>query len=155
MVRIHPDPPVSYRGCSSVGRAPALQAGGHRFDSVHLHHFERTKPQDEERSSSLIRVSERSQVSYAAYFWSFDLRGCSLFNNSEEASASISQDRCMGCDCIDWIPSKSGGIRHKRENSCSQDFGFARGSKVIGSSEQVHMVYALAITGDEGRSSLR
>src|SRR5271163_566729 len=24
-------------GCSSVGRAPALQAGGHRFDPVHLH----------------------------------------------------------------------------------------------------------------------
>ena len=31
----------------------------------------------------------------------------------------------------------------------------ARGLKVIGSSEQVHMVDALAITGDEGRSSLR
>ena len=123
------------RGCSSVGRAPALQAGGHRFDSVHLHHFERTKPQNEEGSFRLIRVPERSQVSRAAYFWSFDLRGCSLFNNSEEASASISQGRCTGCDCIDWIPSKSGGIRHKRENSCSRDFGFARGSKVIGSSE--------------------
>ena len=26
-----------YRGCSSVGRAPALQAGGRRFDSDHLH----------------------------------------------------------------------------------------------------------------------
>ena len=26
-------------GCSSAGRAPALQAGGHRFDPVHLHHF--------------------------------------------------------------------------------------------------------------------
>ena len=25
-------------GCSSVGRAPALQAGGHRFEPVHLHH---------------------------------------------------------------------------------------------------------------------
>ena len=25
-------------GCSSAGRAPALQAGGHRFDPVHLHH---------------------------------------------------------------------------------------------------------------------
>jgi hypothetical protein len=46
MVRIHPDPPsvqeagveaCSARGCSSVGRAPALQAGGHRFDPVHLH----------------------------------------------------------------------------------------------------------------------
>ena len=29
------------------------------------------------------------------------------------------------------------------------------GSKVIGSSEQVHVVDALAITGDEGRGSLR
>ena len=26
-------------GRSSVGRAPALQAGGHRFDPVHLHHY--------------------------------------------------------------------------------------------------------------------
>ena len=42
----HPLPPARHerreaalgRGCSSVGRAPALQAGGHRFDSVHLHH---------------------------------------------------------------------------------------------------------------------
>ena len=31
-------PPCRPGGCSSVGRAPALQAGGHRFDSVHLHH---------------------------------------------------------------------------------------------------------------------
>ena len=28
-------------GCSSAGRAPALQAGGHGFDSHHLHHFSR------------------------------------------------------------------------------------------------------------------
>lgn len=26
-------------GCSSVGRAPALQAGGHRFEPVLLHHL--------------------------------------------------------------------------------------------------------------------
>jgi hypothetical protein len=26
------------RGCSSAGRAPALQAGGRRFESDHLHH---------------------------------------------------------------------------------------------------------------------
>ena len=25
------------RGCSSVGRAPALQAGGQEFESLHLH----------------------------------------------------------------------------------------------------------------------
>ena len=28
---------ASIRGCSSVGRAPALQAGGHGFESHHLH----------------------------------------------------------------------------------------------------------------------
>ena len=27
-------------GCSSAGRAPALQAGGQEFDSPHLHHKE-------------------------------------------------------------------------------------------------------------------
>ena len=27
----------SERGCSSIGRAPALQAGGRRFDPVQLH----------------------------------------------------------------------------------------------------------------------
>ena len=52
---------------------------------------------------------------------------------------------------------------HKRESylfpcdGCS-DFGCgrpARGSKVIGSSEQVHVVDALAMIGDEGRDSLR
>ena len=26
-----------FGGCSSAGRAPALHAGGHRFDPVHLH----------------------------------------------------------------------------------------------------------------------
>ena len=45
MVRIHPDPPAGAheertsigRGHSSAGRAPALQAGGHRFDPGWLH----------------------------------------------------------------------------------------------------------------------
>src|SRR5437868_15514544 len=56
MVRIHPDPPGDFpncvpverfgrelRGCSSVGRAPALQAGGHRFDPVQLHQIYRLR----------------------------------------------------------------------------------------------------------------
>ena len=29
-------PRPTIRGCSSAGRAPALHAGGHRFDPVHL-----------------------------------------------------------------------------------------------------------------------
>ena len=48
MVRIHLDPPTvhcrlsgdGFWGISSAGRAPALQAGGRRFDPVILHqHF--------------------------------------------------------------------------------------------------------------------
>jgi hypothetical protein len=31
--------PKMVRGFSSVGRAPALQAGGQRFEPVKLHHF--------------------------------------------------------------------------------------------------------------------
>ena len=56
-VRLFPDPPLGRtvprlgrarwithrlnraRGCSSAGRAPALQAGGHRFDPGQLHHL--------------------------------------------------------------------------------------------------------------------
>ena len=34
--RIDPKPERG-RGCSSAGRAPALQAGGHGFESHHLH----------------------------------------------------------------------------------------------------------------------
>ena len=40
MVRVHQDPPRMLKrhwGLSSAGRAPALQAGGQRFDPVSLH----------------------------------------------------------------------------------------------------------------------
>ena len=35
-------------GCSSVGRAPALQAGGHGFESHHLHHRKRGPEKEKE-----------------------------------------------------------------------------------------------------------
>ncbi len=47
MVRIHPGPPeydvkrLFCWGISSVGRAPALQAGGQRFDPAILHQTKR------------------------------------------------------------------------------------------------------------------
>jgi len=45
------------------------------------------------------------------------------------------------------------GIRHNaRTQTCNE---LSRDGLVIGSSEQVHVVDALAITGDEGRGSLR
>ncbi|CAM2180762.1 hypothetical protein PSAC2689_420001 [Paraburkholderia sacchari] len=63
----------------------------------------------------------------------------------------------QGCDCIDVFlsSSKEGfGIRHNAKTQpVTSDL--ARDTPVIGSSEQVHVVDALAITGDEGRGSLR
>ena len=38
--------PINQWGCSSVGRAPALQAGGQEFESLHLH-----QGQDEARTT--------------------------------------------------------------------------------------------------------
>ena len=53
---------LSERGCSSAGRAPALQAGGHRFDPVHLH-----QKRDKQAAATsgrllvtLLRVRDRS-----------------------------------------------------------------------------------------------
>ena len=43
----------------------------------------------------------------------------------------------------------------QHEYSTCSEVGFERDTPVIGSSEQVHVVDALAITGDEGRGSLR
>ena len=40
-------------GCSSAGRAPALQAGGRQFDSVHLHHGRNAASSSEENRKNL------------------------------------------------------------------------------------------------------
>jgi hypothetical protein len=68
----------------------------------------------------------------------------------------------QGCDCIDVFlsSSKEGfGIRHNAKTqpvaSGTRTSNRDRDTPVIGSSEQVHVVDALAITGDEGRGSLR
>ena len=44
------------RGCSSAGRAPALQAGGQGFDSPHLHQSASSRKVREERESGTNRT---------------------------------------------------------------------------------------------------
>ena len=57
-VQVLLDPPsTGIRGLSSVGRAPALQAGCHRFESVRLHHSLRF---DQKAQSVLSRPIGRS-----------------------------------------------------------------------------------------------
>ena len=46
-------------GCSSVGRAPALQAGGHGFESHHLHQWQVATARDREaEEKSVITTPE-------------------------------------------------------------------------------------------------
>ena len=56
-------------GCSSVGRAPALQAGGQEFESLHLHSPKRKLRRRAEtyalrEQSSLSRVQARYKIKY-------------------------------------------------------------------------------------------
>ena len=46
-------------GCSSVGRAPALQAGGHGFESHHLHQSVSTDKQSQFASQIEDRAWEK------------------------------------------------------------------------------------------------
>ena len=59
MVRVHFGPPLQKNllwGVSSAGRAPALQAGGHRFDPGTLHHKKLTEvPMKVETSLSFLK----------------------------------------------------------------------------------------------------
>jgi hypothetical protein len=120
MVRIHPDPPVSYRGgVAQLGERLLCKQeviGSIPFTSTTSRGRWRS---DARRDFRLSHVRERSQVSFEAYFWSFGQRGCLLFNNLEETSVLISQDQHMGCDCIQNGSALVGWSRHKRENSCS------------------------------------
>ena len=61
-----------------------------------------------------------------------------------------------GLDCIVAFDAQKESNAGKHEFTCDRGLrARARGLRVIGSSEQVHVVDALAITGDEGRGSLR
>ena len=82
----------SHRGCSSAGRAPALQAGGRRFDPDHLHQPCEASPVGDggERSSlrkPLRPVSERRGSKTMNCLWGpLRCHGMLLIDNREEVS---------------------------------------------------------------------
>ena len=53
------------RGCSSVGRAPALQAGGQGFESLHLH---------QQRKAEWVK-SETKPIRRANLIWAHSSAG--------------------------------------------------------------------------------
>ena len=49
-------------GCSSAGRAPALQAGGHRFDPVHLHQSSISQSESNFSEISLRKTRKAQEI---------------------------------------------------------------------------------------------
>ena len=83
-------------GCSSVGRAPALHAGGHRFEPVHLHHPLAL------RSKSLIsgfrKVPDYFRIK-KRLFWCFHFFLCSL-------TIWIWASKSVRNDCVGYFVAK-------------------------------------------------
>ena len=48
--------PDSLWGCSSVGRAPALQAGGQEFESLRLHWMETSKEKNPYLENRILKI---------------------------------------------------------------------------------------------------
>ena len=101
LVQVQPDPPGSEdrgqsapgpsvlcpltRGRSSAGRAPALQAGGHRFDPVRLHQFEAWVRREE------LDGREWKPPQDFLLLTPHRVSSAAIFNNSEEVKkASVS-----------------------------------------------------------------
>ena len=165
MVRIHPDPPTGQpaafhcvaRGHSSAGRAPALQAGGHRFDPDWLHQQLQTPgTRREARGARGISNQRRERARLiGASSRSIDRL---LFNNQgwkvklfspcevREVLRARARRRLTGL-CIASCPGwKIAGVQAQACKACffAMPWGTlpwgalalkAKGSKVIGSSE--------------------
>ena len=227
LVRDQPDPPSSRqaawvwradavcdaRGISSAGRAPALQAGGRRFEPVILHHGCCAGG----GCAVVVREGHHSPAWCALPGWRSSNLRCAVmtfgllgglghgkrlfFNNawsrsqgwrkrclpwgggwlrqflaqSEELTshvcnrargASVRRRRRAAAACAvvrsdlgcsfggarGWVVRPVGRVvRATRSRQDHPDYG----GNAIGSSEQEHAVDALAMTGDEGRGSLR
>ena len=133
LVQLQPDPP-SLWGCSSAGRAPALQAGGHRFDPGQLHHSGCRKQMMAGlyraavgRGSRGVKAQTREQPAVpddgGAGFWFTALRqaansigsnsgigNCLFFNNSEAVKSSGRLDQAAvhsHCNNTRKVPAQS------------------------------------------------
>jgi hypothetical protein len=86
----------SHRGCSSAGRAPALQAGGRRFDPDHLHQPCRASPvgdgasgafwESPRRKPSPLASERRGSKTMNCFGGHMRRRGMLLIDNREEVS---------------------------------------------------------------------
>ena len=141
LVRTQPDPPKRFfgllgtrRGCSSAGRAAALQAVGRRFDPDQLHQKAREKKGTRSKTCRWQRMVRCRHVLLLA--WQLRLlvfEVCSL-KNWKKCSTYRAGAYCKLCDCIDSRLSLSAQALN-RTNEFVLWPVLLGGTKVIGSSD--------------------
>ena len=144
------------RGCSSVGRAPALQAGGQGFESLHLHHTEISTQAHSSGGQSACLISTRSVVRVHLGLPLFLKRkgrvetvSCTL--KTEQKKKTNREDR------KELIKISLSEIEMGNYNSSEHNNRFAKLTKRtrISSSKEEHKENALALGAEEGRDKLR
>jgi hypothetical protein len=68
MVRVHLGPPYILRGLSSAGRAPALHAGGQRFDPARLHQKSSLKTERNKQRERQFLFLDARQTNFIGEF---------------------------------------------------------------------------------------
>ena len=178
-VQILPGPPMLLIwGCSSAGRAPALQAGGRRFESDHLHH----SGDGDDRAGI---AEKRKQSAFLISVWNRDAGGVSksgrqisgtgprigLCHGESGSGASLgasisSLTERFGVPEMEWV---FRGVnccvlskRFLRWAGTAAEDGFCAWWMIPGPgpgtksrAREGHSVDALAPGGDEGRGTLR
>ena len=161
MVRVHPDPPtlqivsgintrfaqdllpirrlyggpeMQARGCSSAGRAPALQAAGHRFDPGQLHQFLLDLPVLHRDTASAHRLI---YVCTGGLTVAVQSPSCSL--KIRESCWRLGFASGLAAGCISNVCQSFAENQSANESCCA--YGL-RLFEVIWSSEQAHTVDA-------------
>ena len=152
-VRVLLDPPT-LRGHSSIGRAPALQAGGRRFESDWLHQLRLIHSLE-----STLKQTEHlggSKIAPPKWFRSRTLKSWFRSLTRWDVTSVWGSPSCDRAS--DGVKAKLPNVSLRQVSEMNEVCLASRTRRrfgVIGSSEQAHTVDALAVSGDEGRGSLR
>ena len=106
-------------GCSSAGRAPALQAGGHGFESHHLHQWEKShdfvhwKPNKKKETKQIVVKS--TKVDFEKNLLEKFLKGFSVFVGIQNNFATSDRD-IWGGEKNQWIIKPNGLLIYNPNN---------------------------------------
>ena len=79
-------------GYSSVGRAPALQAGGQGFESLYLHSVERLNMYLENYTLTLYQIDIRTDIKHQIQFFENKTKNQDIYRNTNKVCRRPSEE---------------------------------------------------------------